>query len=236
MKVIGKDIGSAIDALYEEIERRLKVEAERDLTVEAFEGGAFSNVSWRPDSVLIELHNGVPTHALPHVLGVALQHVRQRLDRYPAVRRALQNDPEGAAIIRGALRELILAPEADQQLERYGLDTEWEVQQRHAGYKDMLRDAADSWNERGSPGHAFASLQYARFALDHPPKLWESLQELTAERLPAAVEGGEGVLDLVRQAGWNSPGACVESLLAARNELGLEDYALIEDRRSGAVG
>jgi hypothetical protein len=236
MKVIGKDIGTVLDELYEELARRVRIEAERELTIDAFEGGSFSNVSWRSDSVVISLHNGVPTHALPHVFGVALQHIRQRLERYPAVRRSQQQEPNGGALVRTALRELVLAPEADMQLERYDLDTDWETEQRHAGYKELLRDADDSWNEIGTAGNAFAALQYARFAIDHPPDLWQSLRDQTVERLPAAAENGEGVLQVVRQIGWATPGACLQALVAARDELSLRNYALIEDRRSGELG
>ncbi len=236
MKVIGKDIGTTLDALYEELASRVRIEAERELSVDAFEGGSFSNVSWRADGVVISLHNGVPTHALPHVFGVALQHVRQRIDRYPAVRRSARPDPEGGALIRTALRELVLAPEAEMQLEQYGLETSWEVEQRHAGYKELLRDAEDSWNDVGTPGNAFASLQYARFAVDHPADLWESLRNQTVERIPAVAENGEGVLQVVRQTGWATPGGCLQSLVAARDELSLMNYALIEDRRSGELG
>ena len=87
--------------------------------------------------------------------------------------------------MRTALRELVLAPEADMQLDPLELDRSWETEQRHAGYKELLRDADDTWNEVGTAGNAFAALQYARFAIDHPSDLWESLREQTAERIPA---------------------------------------------------
>ena len=132
MKVIGKEIGAALASMYGEIERRVKIEAERELRVEPFEGGSFSNVEWADDAVVVSLHNGVPTHALPHVLGVALQHIRQRLDRYPGVLRGPQ-DVEGAGMIRSALRELVMGPEAEMRLAPMDLDMQWEVEQRHAG-------------------------------------------------------------------------------------------------------
>ena len=217
MKVIGKDIGTALDGLYEELASRVRIEAERELSVDAFEGTAFSNVGWRRDGVVISLHNGVPPHALPHVFGVALQHVRQRLDRYPAVRRGQQNDPAEGPLLRTALRELVLAPEADLQLE-------------------LVRDADDDWNEVGNACNAFAALQYARFAIDHPADLWTSLRDQTVERLPAAAEHGEGVVQVLRRTGWLTLGACLQSLIAVRDELSLLSYALIEDRRSGDIG
>ena len=235
MKVIGKNIGTALDEMYSAIERRVQVEAERELRVEPFEGGAFSTVEWEPGAVLILLHNGVPTRALPHVFGVALQHVRQRLDLYPTVVAPDGPQPPDAEIVRTVLRELIMAPEAELHLQDLGLDVDWETKQRHAGLKEMLRDADPGWNEPGTPGNAFAALQYAHFSLTHPPELWESLREQMQERLPAAAENGEGVLQAVRAHGWGSPGGCRESLVAVRDELGLQPIALIEDLRSNEL-
>ncbi|MQC18768.1 MAG: hypothetical protein DWG80_06825, partial [Chloroflexi bacterium] len=174
MKVIGKDIGTALDAMYTELEQRVRVEAESELRVEAFEAGAFSSVDWEPGAVVVSLHNGVPTHALPHVFGVALQHIRQHLDRYPTVIPG-PREVYGGDLVRTTLRELIMAPEAETALTPLGLDTTWEVEQRHAGLKDLLRDAPKEWDDPDSPGGAFAALQYARFAIEHPAELWASL-------------------------------------------------------------
>lgn len=232
MKVIGKEIGAILDPIYGEIERRLAVEAERELRVEPFDGGSFSNVTWDDDAVVIQLHNGVPTRALPHVFGVALQHVRQRLDRYPRVVRG-QQDVDGGVLVRTALRELIMAPEAELHLAPLRLDMEWEVEQRHQGMKDLIKDAPDDWDRVNTPGNAFAALQYAHFAIDHPEDLWASLRAQFAERFPAAAETGEGVVQVVRASGWKTPGACLESLVAARDELALASYVLIEDTRNG---
>src|SRR5262245_51969985 len=112
MKVIGKDIGDALDAMYADIERRVKVEAECDLRVVPLDGGAFSSVDWEPGVVTIALHNGVQRRALTHVFGVALQHVRQRLDHYPEVIDA-GTDVAGGDLVRVTLRELVMAPEAE---------------------------------------------------------------------------------------------------------------------------
>jgi hypothetical protein len=146
MKVIGRDIGGTLDVMYGQLERRVQTEAERPLQTEAFTGGSFSNVEWREDAVVIQLHSGVPTHALPHVFGVALQHIRQRLDLYPRVIapvRQLQSGP----LLRSALRELVMGPEAEMHLEPLKLDMEWEVEQRHQGLKDLLRDSTDEWDK-----------------------------------------------------------------------------------------
>ncbi len=235
MKVIGKDIGKELDAMYASLEQRVRIEAERELRVEPFEGGSFSAVEWEPGAVVIVLHNGVPRRALPHVFAVALQHVRQRLDLYPTVAVPNLAQPPGADIVRSVLRELVLAPEAELHLQGLGLDLEWETEQRHAGLKEMLHNAAADWNDPGTVGHAFATLQYAHFSLTHPADLWAALQEQMTERLPAAAESGERVLERVRAHGWATPGACRESLVAARDELRLQAIALIEDARSGEL-
>ena len=77
MNVNGRDIGDALDGLYEELSARVRDEAERELVIEGFEGESFSNVRWADDEddVQIEVHENLPTHAIPHVLAVALQHV-----------------------------------------------------------------------------------------------------------------------------------------------------------------
>lgn len=232
MKVIGKEIGAALASMHGEIERRLREEAERALEVMPFEGGSFSDIEWLEDRVVIALHNGVPTHALPHVFGVALQHVRQRLDRYPAVVPG-PREMEGGPLVRTALRELIMGPEAELRLAPLGLDVEWETSQRHEGMKELIREAPEDWNTLGTPGNAFAALQYARFAIDHPEALWASLREQFAERLPSAAENGEGVLQVVTARGWRTPGACLEALIAARDELSLHPIATVEDRQKG---
>lgn len=234
MKVIGRDIGEVLDGLYGEVERRARIELQLELRVEPFEGGSVSDIRWGADTVTISLHSGVPTHALPHVFGVALQHVRQRLDRYPEVRRppALKQG-DGAGIVRAALRELVLAPEADMQLESLALDQEWEIEQRHQGLKELLRDPPPDGDEEGSPGNSFIALQYARFAIQHPPEMWDGLRTDIKEAFPAATARGKRVVSAVRESGWGTPGACLQSLLGAREELALRSVALIYDRRTG---
>ena len=170
MEVLGRDIGEALDRMYEELANRTRTEGERELRVEGFQG-ALSRVDWGDAAVMIFLNEGVPTHALPHVLGVALQHVRQRLDHYPDVRRPEGRQPEGAALVRTALRELVLAPEAEAKLASLNLDQQWETEQRHEGFKSLLDGAPQEWSQPGTAGHAFAVLQYARMELQHPPQL-----------------------------------------------------------------
>ena len=234
MKVIGKDIGPALDALYADLEARLRTEAQSELHVEPFEAGAFSSVDWEPGVAIVSLHNGVPTHALPHIFGVALQHIRQHLDRYPTVVEG-PREVYGGDLVRTTLRELLMAPEADSALASLNLDMTWEIEQRHAGLKDLLRDAPKDWDDLDSPGGAFATLQYARFAIEHPAELWASLKGPFAEKLPHAAEQGERVVALVREKGWATPGACLEALIAVRDALNLAAYVGIEDLRNGAV-
>ena len=234
MKVIGKDIGPALDAMYADLEQRVRVEGECELRVEPFEAGAFSSVDWEPGACVVSLHNGVPTHALPHVLGVALQHIRQHLDRYPTVVNG-PRDMYGGDIVRTTLRELVMAPEAELALAPLNLDITWEIEQRHAGLKDLLRDAPKEWDDIDSPGGAFAALQYARFAIEHPADLWATLKTTFAEKLPHAAEQGERIVAIVREKGLSTPGACLETIVAARDALNLAAYAGIEDLRNGAV-
>ncbi|MCC6237984.1 MAG: hypothetical protein IT299_10470 [Dehalococcoidia bacterium] len=233
MKVLGKDIGTALDKRYAEVEHRVLTEALRGLVVEGFEGGSISNVDWQDSQIRILVHTGVPRHALAHVFGVALEHLRQRLDRFPdVVRPPVEDQPEGAEIVRQALRELVLAPEAELHLAPLNLDDRWEVEQRHQGMKDLLRDPPEDWNEPGVIGNDFMALQYARFAIQHPKDMWDGLRRTMEQRLPLACERGTAAVKVVRTYGWGGPGACLESLVGVRNELELQDVAAIEDRRT----
>lgn len=234
MKVIGKELGTTLVEMYGEIEQRLKTEAVRDLKVVSFEGASFSDIQWGDTEVVISLHNGVPTRALNHILGIALQHIRQRLDRYPAVVR-VRTDVEGGALVRSALRELVMSPEAEQQVAPLKIDVTWELKQRHEGLKQLLRDAPEDWNDAGSIGHAFAALQYARFTIEHPEELWEGLRDQFRKELPAAAMTGDELVALVAEHGWKTPGACIESLVAVRDALGLQSFVAIEDRRNGKI-
>jgi len=231
VKVIGKDIGTALDGMYEALAERVRTETGRELQVEPFEAGAFSSVDWDDEVCLISLHNGVPTHALPHVLGVALQHVRQHLDHYPTVVEG-PGDVYGGDLVRTTLRELVMAPEAEMALTPLDLDTTWEVEQRHTGLKELLRDAPKEWDDIDGPGGAFAALQYARFAIEHPADLWKALRGPFQEKLPHAADQGERVASLVRATGWASADACLASLVAARDALDLGAYAAIVDTRT----
>lgn len=235
MKAIGKEIGEAITPLYDEIVARLKAEADCGISIEPFQGGALSDVEWDDTGVvIISLHTGIPTHALAHALGVALQHVRQTLDRYPDVIPG-ETDFEGGPTLRHALRELIMAPEAETQLAPLGLDMQWEVKQRHQGLKDILRGATKDWEDPAAPDHAFGAMLYARFALDHPEELWTGLKKEFTKKLPAVAESGEGLAQLIRESGWTTPDACIQSLVNCRDEMGMIDIALIQDRRDGTV-
>jgi hypothetical protein len=119
------------------------------------------------------------------------------------------------------------------RLEPLGLDMTWEVEQRHTGLKDLIREAPEQWQKPTTPGGAFAALQYGRFSLEHPEELWAPLREQFRERLPEVADFGERLVHAVKQHGWKTPGACLESLIAAREVLGLRPYATIEDRQRG---
>ena len=139
-------------------------------------------------------------------------------------------------MLRQALRELVLSAEAEMQIASLDLDQQWEVEQRHAGLKEILRDPPEGADSAGSDGSKFMALQYARFAAQHPPEMWEGLQKTFVDTLPAAAEHGEAVLELLRKTGWGTLGGCLESLVRARDELNMSDVARIEDRRSGDIG
>ena len=236
MNVNGREIGGVLDPLYAEIEGRVRDEAGRELRIGKWDGESFSRVRWEDDAehVAVEVHGELPTHAIPHVLAVALQHVRQRLDRYPEVVRPHgRQAAQGAGPLRTMLRELVMASEAESRLAGLELDREWEHEQRHEALKQILRAPPSEWTRDGTLGNQFAALQYARFELEHPPALWRSLREQMEQSLPVAAERGKRALAAVREHGWDSAGACLRSLVAVRDDLGLRYVAWIEDRAAG---
>lgn len=238
MKVNGRDIGDVLDGLHEEIANRLREETHRDLQIDGFDGDAFSSVRWSGETptVLIFVHEQLPTHAIPHVLGVALQHVRQRLDSYPDVRTPSgRQAAAGAGPLRTMLREVVMAPEAEARLADLDLDSEWETEQRHEAMKQILRAPPSDWKRDGTLGNKFAALQYARFELEHPTAMWNSLRDDMEDSLTIAAERGKRAVEAVREHGWDSADACLKSLLAVRDSLGMEYIAWIEDRRDGTI-
>lgn len=228
MKVIGRDINDSVDRIYHQVEARVAA-ASRDLNIVAFEGEGLSSVKWSPKAVTISLHSGVPTHALPHVLGIALQHVRQDLDGYPNVRKPKRRQPEGSDLVRSVLRELVLEPDAEAQLAGLGLDREWEQEQRHQAMKDLLREPPEDWNEAGSLGNDFIALQFARLEVTHPPNMFEALRKRVEDVLPVAAERADLASRALRRRRWGTANACLHSLINVRDELGLADVATITD-------
>jgi hypothetical protein len=228
MKVIGREIGDSIAHMYGQVEARVAA-ANRDLVVVAFDGEGLSGVKWSPKAVTISLHSGVPTHALPHVLGVAVQHIRQDLDGYPNVRKPKTRQPEGSDLVRSALRELVLEPDAEAQLAGMALDREWEQEQRHQAMKDLLREPPADWNEAGSLGNDFMALQCARMQVTHPPKMWDALRKRVEEVLPVAAERAELAGRALRRRRWGTAQACLNSFVNVRDELELGDVAIIVD-------
>ena len=97
MKVLNKEIGDELDSMYGLVAGRVAASG-RELVVEAYEGAGLSDVEWTDDAVIISLHHGVPTHAIPHVLAIALQHVRQTLDGYPHIAEPDEPHAEGEAV------------------------------------------------------------------------------------------------------------------------------------------
>jgi hypothetical protein len=228
MKVIGREIGPELDAMYQLIAGRLGVQ-DRELRVEAYEGEGLSDVRWTPKGVTISLHSGIPTHAIPHVLAIALQHVRQSLDGYPNITKPKGRQPEGSDLVRSALRELVLEPDAEAQLMALGLDREWENEQRHQGMKSLLQNPPEDWKDEESLGNLFIALQYARMKLNHPPEMWKALEKRTEEVLPVAAERGERALTQVKRRRWGSATNALDTYCYVRDELDIGDIVRIED-------
>lgn len=231
VEVLGRDIGDGIDRMYREILSRVQTEPELELRIEAFDG-ALSNVRWTDDAVVVQLNEAVPTHALPHVLGVALMHVRQRLDQFPDIRRPAGEQVEGTGLLRTSLRETVLAPEAESHLAPLALDQKWETEQRHLGFKQLLDDAPEQWRDQSSIGAGFVALQYAKLEFMHPEAMWTSLRKRTHAELPEAAEMGDMAVTEIRRFRWGSAQACVQSLVAVRDVLGMQRIAQVLDRRS----
>lgn len=232
MKVLGREIDDRIDPMYREIAGRVGTQTNRELRIEGGEGGELSHVKWAAKTVTITLHTGIPTHALPHALAVALQHVRQTLDGYPLVRKPAGRQPQGSDLVRGALRELVFEPDAEVALAPLGLDREWEHEQRHQAMKDLLKDPPEDWNTEGALGCDFIALQMARLELSHPPQMYEALRKRLEEALPVAAERGRLAGLALRRKRWGTARAALESLVNVRDELGLGDVATIEDPRT----
>ena len=53
--------------------------------------------------------------------------------------------------------------------------------------------------------------------------------------LVCVLQRGAEVVEVVQKSGWKTPGACLQSLVDARDLLGLKDYAAIEDRQRGQL-
>ena len=152
MKVLNKEIGDELDSMYGLVAGRVAASG-RELLIEAYEGAGLSDVEWTDDAVIISLHHGVPTHAIPHVLAIALQHVRQTLDGYPHIAEPDEPQPEGSELVRSSLRELVLESDAEAQLVSLGLDRTWENEQRHQAMKGILKAPPADWNEVRSEEH-----------------------------------------------------------------------------------
>lgn len=228
MKVLNKEIGDELDSMYGLVAGRVAASG-RELVIEAYEGAGLSDVDWTDDTVVISLHQGVPTHALPHVLAIALQHVRQTLDGYPHITEPDEPQPEGSDLVRSSLRELVLESDAEAQLVSLGLDRTWENEQRHQAMKGILKSPPADWNEPDSLGNLFIALQYARMSLNHPPEMWKALQKRTEEVLPGAAERGEQALAAVKKRRWGNARNVLDSYVQLRDELGIEDLVQIED-------
>ena len=228
MLALGTDIGSTLDSMYTSIGKRLQGETDRTLAVEPFRGQALSRIDEGEQTVTIQIHQDVPQPAVNHVLGVALQHVRQELDGYPRVLPG-SREVTGIPLVRMALRELVMAPEAETHLQDLEIDGEWERDQRLNGLLRLLNRADPQyWDAFGSPEHAFSAIQYARICQDHRSDgLTPWVRSRFERELPHAATCGAVIARDVSSIGWGDPDSCLESLNAARDQLRLDAYVTI---------
>jgi len=225
MQALGTDIGNKLDSMYTSIGNRLQAEADRALAVEPFRGQALSRIDDRDHQVTIQIHEDVPPPAVTHVLGVALQHVRQSLDGFPRVLPGAR-EVGGIPQVRMALRELVMEPEAETRLRELDIDDGWERDQRLSGLVRMLNRAdARYWDAFGSPEHAFTALQYARMTLDEREDSISPWVRSRLEReLPNAATCGGVIAREVSRIGWAEADSCLASLNAARDQLRLHAF------------
>jgi hypothetical protein len=234
MQVAGRDAGEKLDELWPEIESRVRAEAGLGLESEEFDGPGLSNVRWTDEAVVLQVHADLPRHALAFTAASALERVRQRLDQYPEVRLA-EDAPAGFGAVRQALRELVLGSASQQQLVPLGLDSSWEMEQRELAIAEILEDVPPEMQQEGSVAFLFVALQFARFAMQHPPRLWGALEPRMRSGLGSASELGDRLFDIAQAAGCDSAESCVTALTEIRDAMGLDDVLRIEDRRSGAL-
>ena len=80
------------------------------MTILPQDDGLLSRIQWVDDNPYIYLRSDIPTHAIPHILGTALCHVKQKIDQFPdVVHNDDEDEPEGVVLARMTLKEIILS-------------------------------------------------------------------------------------------------------------------------------
>ena len=252
MKILEREIGDQLDGLFEEVALSLvnafaknaskeaeSSEIERKLSILPQDDGLLSRIQWVEDNPYIYIRSDIPTHAMPHVLGTALCHVKQKIDQFPDV---VQNENEeeldGSLLVRIALKELLMSLNAEEKMKDIKFDIDWEDKNRHQGFKDLLgmldRDQDDGFVSTDHPTHQFFSLTYAKFSLIHPPKMWDGLKTQIKNDYPEFVESGNKILEIVDRSGFKDVNSCLKSLTDIRDEIAMRPYTLIFDRRDSS--
>ena len=249
MKILEREIGDQLDGLFEEVAVSLAnsfaknaskeddgLEIENKLSILPQNDGLLSRIKWEEGNPYIYIRSDIPTHAIPHVLGTALCHVKQKIDLFPDV---VQNENEeeidGALLVRIALKELLMSLNAEETMKNIKFDIDWEDKNRHQGFKDVLgmldRNEDDSFVSIEHPTHQFFSLTYAKFSLIHPPKMWDGLKTQIMNDYPEFVKSGKKILEIINEYGFEDVDSCLKSLTGIRDEIAMRPYTLILDRR-----
>ncbi|MBI51653.1 MAG: hypothetical protein CL779_00345 [Chloroflexi bacterium] len=252
MIVLEREIGNQLDDLFESVvvglanmfsekskEAKGDSELERKLVILPQDDGLLSRIQWVDDNPYIYLRSDIPTHAIPHILGTALCHVKQRIDQFPdAVKNEDEEEPDGVVLSRMTLKEFVLSLHAEKTMESIDFNMDWEDEQRHQGLKDLLKmlnpEEEDGFNNSGHPTLQFFSLIYAKYSLFHPSDMWRGLSKSIKKDFPAFVQSGEKILEIINDIGYDDIDSCLKCLVDIRDEIAMRPYTLITDRRDGS--
>tara|TARA_B110000014_G_C20126774_1_gene601208 strand:+ start:12777 stop:13541 length:765 start_codon:yes stop_codon:yes gene_type:complete len=252
MIVLEREIGDQLDDLFESLmvslanmfsekstKEQVDNESERKLTILPQDDGLLSRIQWVDDNPYIYLRSDIPTHAIPHILGTALCHVKQKIDQFPdVVHNDDEDEPEGVVLARMTLKEIILSLHAEKMMEKIDFNMDWEDEQRHQGLKDLLKmlnpEEDDGLSNSGHPTLQFFSLIYAKYSLLHPSEMWKGLSKTIKKDFSAFAQSGDKILEIINDVGYDDIDSCLKCLIEIRDEIAMRPYTLITDRRDGS--
>ncbi len=252
MIVLEREIGDQLDDLFESVmvglanmfsekskEDNVNNELERKLTILPQDDGLLSRIQWVDGNPYIYLRSDIPTHAIPHILGTALCHVKQKIDQFPdAVKNDDTEEPDGVVLARMTLKEFVLSLNAEKMMTSIDFNMDWEDQQRHQGLKDLLKmlnpEEDDAFTSAGHPTLQFFSLIYAKYSLLHPSEMWKGLSKTIKKDFPIFAQSGEKILEIINDIGYDDIDSCLKCLVDVRDEIAMRPYTLIADRRDGS--